>query len=185
MTTCVLVPLAEGFEEIEALTVVDVLRRAGVAVTTAAVAGELTVEGKHGVPVVADALLADLASDRFDMVVLPGGVPGVPNLQANPTVAEVVRAHAERGDWVCAICAAPAVLGDLGLLDDKRATIHPGWADKLNCGEFREETIVRDGRIVTSRGPGTALPFALTLAKLLVGEPKAATVAAAMVTTLP
>jgi len=183
--TCVLVPLAEGFEELEALSVVDVLRRAEVEVTTAAVAGERTVTGKHGVPVVADALLADVAGDRFDMVVLPGGVPGVPNLQADPTVAKVVRAHAERGDWVCAICAAPAVLGDLGLLDDKRATIHPGWADKLTCGDFREETIVRDGRTVTSRGPGTALPFALTLAKLLVGEEKAAAVAVAMVTTLP
>lgn len=183
--TCVLVPLAEGFEEIEALTVVDVLRRAEVDVTTAAVGTERTVRGKHDVPVIADALLSDVAADRFDMVVLPGGVPGVPNLQASSTVSEVVRAHAERGDWVCAICAAPAVLGDLGLLDDKRATIHPGWADKLTCGEFREETVVRDGRTVTSRGPGTALPFALSLAKLLVGEHKAAAVAAAMVTTLP
>jgi len=181
----VLVPLAEGFEEVEALTSVDVLRRAEVEVITAAVAGDRTVTGKHGVPIVADTLLADVADQQFEMVVLPGGVPGVPNLQADPTVASVVRRLAGDDRWVCAICAAPAVLGDLGLLDDRAATIHPGWADKLTCGDFREETVVRDGRFVTSRGPGTALPFALTLAKLLVGEEKAAAVAAAMVTSLP
>jgi protein deglycase len=183
--TKVLVPLAEGFEEVEALTVVDVLRRAEVAVVTAAVAGERTVTGKHGIPVVADTALADVADEHFTMVVLPGGVPGVPNLMQDETVAAVVRAHAERDDWVCAICAAPALLGDLGLLDDRKATIHPGWRDKLSCGEFSEELIVRDGRFVTSRGPGTAMPFALTLAGLLVGHDKAAAVAAAMVTTMP
>jgi len=181
----VLVPLAEGFEEVEALTVVDVLRRSEVEVVTAAVGTEATVAGKHGIPVVADQLLTAVADQAFDMVVLPGGVPGVPNLMEDATVAQVVRAQAERGEWVCAICAAPAVLGNLGLLDDKRATIHPGWRDKLVAGEYREETVVRDGKVVTSRGPGTAMPFALTLAKLLVGEEKAGEVAAGMVTTLP
>jgi len=181
----VLVPLAEGFEEVEALTVVDVLRRCEVDVSTAATGAERTVVGKHGIPVVADTLLSDVADEHFTMVVLPGGVPGVPNLMQDETVAKVVRAHAERNDWICAICAAPAVLGDLGLLDDRRATIHPGWRDKLTCGEFSEDLVVRDGRYVTSRGPGTAIPFALTLAKLLVGEEKAAATAAAMVTRLP
>lgn len=181
----VLVPLAEGFEEIEALTVVDVLRRCEVEVVTAAVGVGGTVVGKHGIPVVADQLLTAVADQTFDMVVLPGGVPGVPNLKLDPTVAQVVRAQAQRGEWVCAICAAPALLDDLGLLDGKAATIHPGWRDKLVAGEYREETVVRDGKIITSRGPGTAMPFALTLAKLLVGEDKAGAVAAAMVTQLP
>ncbi len=181
----VLVPLATGFEEVEGLTVVDVLRRAGVEVVTAAVGEDRTVTGKHGIPVIADRRLAQVADEAFDMVVLPGGVPGVPNLQADETVARVVRAQADAGRWVCAICAAPAVLGDLGLLDGRAATIHPGWRDKLVAGEYREETVVRDGRFVTSRGPGTAMPFALTLAALLVGEETAREVAAAMVTTMP
>lgn len=181
----VLVPLAEGFEEVEALTVVDVLRRCEVTVVTAAVGGDGPVVGKHGIPVVADVALPAVADEAFDMVVLPGGVPGVPNLMEDATVARVVRAQADRGEWVCAICAAPALLGQLGVLDDKAATIHPGWRDKLVAGEYREETVVRDGKVVTSRGPGTALPFALTLARLLVGEEKAGAVAAAMVTTLP
>ncbi len=182
--TRVLVPLAEGFEEIEALTVVDVLRRAEIEVVTAGV-GRRQIVGKHGVRVIADQVLDEVADQRFAMVVLPGGVPGVPNLADDPTVARVVRAHADEGAWVTAICAAPSILGDLGLLDGKQATIHPGWRDKLTCGTFSEETVVRDGKVVTSRGPGTALPFALTLAGLLVGEDKAAEVAAAMVTSLP
>ena len=182
--TRVLVPLAEGFEEVEALTVVDVLRRAEVEVVTAGV-GRRQIAGKHGVRVIADQVLAEVADQAFDMVVLPGGVPGVPNLAADETVTRVVMAHAEREAWVTAICAAPSILGDLGLLDDKSATIHPGWKDKLTCGDYREETVVRDGKVVTSRGPGTALPFALTLARILVGEEKAGEVAAGMVTELP
>lgn len=180
----VLVPLAEGFEEIEALTVVDVLRRAEVEVVTAGV-GRRQLAGKHGVRVIADRMLDEVADQIFDMVVLPGGVPGVPNLAAEPAVARVVEAHAEAGAWVTAICAAPSILGDLGLLDDKTATIHPGWRDKLTCATFSEDTVVRDGKVVTSRGPGTALPFALTLAGILVGRDKAGEVAAAMVTSLP
>ena len=181
----VIVPLATGFEEVEALTVVDVLRRAEVEVITAAVGGQQMVTGKHGIPVMADRQLGEVVTEHFEMVVHPGGVPGVPNLDADPDVATLVRAHAQREDWVCAICAAPAVLGNLGLLDGRAATIHPGWKNKLKCGEYREETVVRDGHFVTSRGPGTALPFALSLAKILVGEEKAAEVAAGMVTTLP
>ena len=181
----VLIPLAEGFEEVEALTVVDVLRRAEVEVVTASIGVARTVTGKHAIPVIADALLGDVADDAFDMVVLPGGVPGVPNLDADPTVARVVRAAAARDSWVCAICAAPSVLGNLGLLEGRDATIHPAWRDKLSCGGYSEETVVRDGRFITSRGAGTALPFALTLAKLLAGEEKAAEEAAAMVTELP
>ncbi len=182
--TRVLVPLAEGFEEIEALTVVDVLRRAEVEVVMAGV-GRRQLAGKHGVRVIADTVLEEVADQTFDMLVLPGGVPGVPNLAADATVARVVEAHAASGAWVTAICAAPSILGDLGLLDGKAATIHPGWRDKLTCDDYREETVVRDGKVVTSRGPGTALPFALTLARILVGEEKAGAVAAAMVTTLP
>jgi len=183
--TRVLVPLAEGFEEVEALTVVDVLRRAEVDVVTAATGTDRHVTGKHAITVVADRMLADVADSTFDMVVLPGGVPGVPNLAADPTVARVVRAAADREDWVCAICAAPSVLGDLGLLEGRAATIHPAWRDKLTCGDYSEDTVVRDGKFVTSRGPGTALPFALTLATLLAGEDKAREVAAGMVTELP
>ena len=182
--TRVLIPLAEGFEEIEALTVVDVLRRVGVEVVAAGV-GRRQVSGKHGVRVIADAVLGEVADQSFEMIVLPGGVPGVPNLASDPTVAQIVRAHAGDGAWIAAICAAPSILGDLGLLDGKQATIHPGWRDKLTGGSYREETVVLDGRVVTSRGPGTALPFALTLARLLVGESRAAEVASAMVTTLP
>jgi protein deglycase len=182
--TRVLVPLAEGFEEIEALTVVDVLRRAEVEVVTAGV-GRRQISGKHGIRVIADSVLAEVADQSFEMIVLPGGVPGVPNLADDPTVARIVQAHAENGAWITAICAAPSILNDLGLLEGKRATIHPSWRDRLTAGTYTEETVVRDGKVVTSRGPGTALPFALTLARLLVGEAKAAEVASAMVTTLP
>ncbi len=181
----VIVPLAEGFEEVEALTVVDVLRRAEVDVITAAVGGQQLVTGKHGIPVMADREIGEVVDEHFEMVVLPGGVPGVPNLDADEDVARLVLAHAERDVWVCAICAAPAVLGNLGLLEGRAATIHPGWKDKLKSGEYREDTVVRDGRFITSRGPGTAMPFALSLAKILVGEEKAAQVAAGMVTALP
>jgi protein deglycase len=183
--TRVLVPLAEGFEEVEALTVVDVLRRAEVEVVTASTGADRHVTGKHTITVLADRMLRDVAAQPFDMVVLPGGVPGVPNLAADPMVAQVVQAAADREDWVCAICAAPSVLGDLGLLRDRAATIHPGWRDKLRCGDYSEDAVVRDGKFVTSRGAGTALPFALTLAVLLAGEEKAREVAAGMVTELP
>jgi protein deglycase len=183
--TTVLIPLAEGFEEVEALTVVDVLRRAEVEVITASIGDTLRVTGKHAITVEADQMLDEVADRPFDMVVLPGGVPGVPNLAADPRVAEVVETAAGRDAWVCAICAAPSVLGDLGLLRERVATIHPGWRDKLSCGDYSEASVVLDGKFVTSRGAGTALPFALTLAKLLAGEDKAREVAAGMVTELP
>ena len=180
--TRVLVPLAEGFEEVEALTVVDVLRRAEVEVVTAGV-GRRQIAGKHGVRVIADQVLAEVADQAFDMVVLPGGVPGVPNLAADETVTRVVMAHAEREAWVTAICAAPFVLHAHGLIPrGARITSHPSVADDLKTYDYHEDRVVKDGDILTSRGPGTAMEFALTLAEMLAGSDVRSDLEAAMLT---
>ncbi len=176
-----LVFLAPGFEEIEALTPIDVLRRAGVAVTTVSITSQLAVEGAHGVPVVADALIADTDLDGADWLVLPGGMPGASNLAACPKLVEALKAQDARGAGIAAICASPSVvLGPLGLLQGKNATCYPGMEEGMTGARVRVDAAVVEGNIVTGRGPACALPFALAIAAEIVGEEKAAQVAAAM-----
>ena len=167
----VLVPLAEGFEEIEAITVVDLLRRANVEVRTAALAGP-RVTGSHGITVEADLTLGDVRAADYDMIVLPGGMPGADHLKKDARVVGLLREFASTGRYAAAICAAPGVLAHAGLLDGREATSYPGFLGQDSAPGIRlsESPVVIDGKVVTSRGPGTAIDFALALIGLLEGK---------------
>ncbi len=167
----VLVPLAEGFEEIEAVTVIDILRRAGVEVLTAGLEpGPVT--GSHGIGVVADATLDEALDQDFDMMALPGGLPGADHLENDPRIATMLRRLADSGRFTAAICAAPRVLAAAGLLDGRSATSYPGFLDPQRTPglELSEAAVVEDGTVITSRGPGTAMDFALALVERLAGQ---------------
>lgn len=173
----VLVPLAEGFEEIETVTPVDLLRRAGAEVTVAAL-GSLDVTGRSGMTLRADATLASVESREFDVIVLPGG-PGVKHLRADSRVRPLVQRHAAAQRWIAAICAAPTVLHDAGLLAGRRYTAHFSVANELPA-ILAEERVVVDGLLITSRGAGTALDFGLTLVAKLFSSAKSVEVARAI-----
>jgi 4-methyl-5(b-hydroxyethyl)-thiazole monophosphate biosynthesis len=166
----VLVPLAEGFEEIEAVAIVDLLRRAGIEVHTAALARR-EVTGSHGITVHADIGIDEAVAAEYDMIVLPGGLPGAHQLKADARVIELLKQFAATGRYTAAICAAPSVLAHAGLLDGRNATSFPGFLSPKSAPGIRlsEDAVVVDGRVATSRGPGTALPFALALIELLEG----------------
>lgn len=168
----VLVPLAEGFEEIEAITVIDLLRRAGIEVVVAGLQpGHVT--GSHGITVVPDTDLDTALQSQFDMVALPGGMPGSAKLAADARLLAFLQRQAKSGQYIAAICAAPSVLAKAGLLSGKRATSYPGFlgADNAPGATILDEVVVKDDRVVTSRGPGTAMDFALALIECLEGEP--------------
>lgn len=167
----VLVPIADGAEEIEAVTVIDTLRRADIAVQVAAVGPERTVTCSRGVVVTADVLLADTDGRTFEAIVLPGGMPGARHLHENRRLGALLTAQHARGGVIGAICAAPAVvLAPAGILDGRDATCHPGFMDHLPEGRRRTDRVVIDGHVITSRGPGTALEFALALVERLRGR---------------
>lgn len=157
--------LADGFEEIEAVTIIDVLRRGEVAVTTASLAGK-HVRGSHDIAIESDALLDRLQVENFDALVLPGG-PAAKTLREEPRVQATIKAAAAAGKLVAAVCAAPTALEAAGVLRGKRATSYPG--NPLPSAHFVEERVVEDGNIVTSRGPGTTMAFALKLVERLSG----------------
>jgi 4-methyl-5(b-hydroxyethyl)-thiazole monophosphate biosynthesis len=167
----VLVPLARGFEEIEAVTVIDVLRRAGLEVVVAALAGE-TVEGAHGIRVATERPLAAVTGADFDAIVLPGGQPGSDHLRADERVRALVQTLARAGKIVAAICAAPTVLEAAGVLAGRRATAFPG--EELPSADYSFDRVVEDGNVITSRAAGTAMEFALTLVRRLAGHRAAA-----------
>jgi protein deglycase len=160
-----LVLLADGFEEIEAVTIIDVLRRAEVEVHVAALGGE-SATGSHGIVVLADGPLARVDASQFDAVVLPGGMPGAKHLSEDARVQQILREAAASGKLVAAICAAPTALEAAGVLSGKRATSYPGF--KLPSAQYSEDRVVEDGNVITSRGVGTALEFALKLVERLV-----------------
>jgi 4-methyl-5(b-hydroxyethyl)-thiazole monophosphate biosynthesis len=172
---CLLFP---GFEEIETLAPVDLLRRAGAQVVLASLTGEKLVTGRCQVTVQADAALAEVADHPFDLLVLPGG-PGVKAVRAQGRAAELARHFVQAGRAVAAICAAPTVLADAGLLAGRRYTAHFSVHDELP-GALAGERVVEDGPLITSRGAGTALEFGLALVRRLLGEAKAREVAAAI-----
>jgi 4-methyl-5(b-hydroxyethyl)-thiazole monophosphate biosynthesis len=181
MTKKVLCLLVPGFEEIETVTPIDLLRRAGVEVVTASLTGEKLVAGRCGMRLEADAALADVgegAKGAFDLLFIPGG-PGVKALRADGRPARLARQFAEAGKLVAAICAAPTVLQDAGLLADRRYTAHFSVHDELPLA-LAGERVVEDGPLITSRGAGTALEFGLALVKQLLGEAKAREIAAAI-----
>jgi 4-methyl-5(b-hydroxyethyl)-thiazole monophosphate biosynthesis len=173
-----LVPLAEGFEEIEAVTIVDVLRRASIEVVTASL-GESPVRGSHGIAVAADRKLDAVLGEEFDAVVLPGGMPGSRTLRDDARVREVIQRAARTEKLVAAVCAAPIALEAAGVLAGKRATVYPG--NELPSARVVDERVVVDGRLVTSRGPGTALEFALVVVEKLAGVDAAEKLRTAMI----
>ena len=173
----VLVLLAAGFEEIEAITIVDLLRRGGVEAHTASL-GPREVTGSHGITVIADLTLDSVDPGDYAMVVLPGGLPGADHLKADARVIAMLRRFAAAGGFVAAICAAPGVLAHAGLLEGRTATSYPGFlrADSAPGLRLSEDPVVVDGKIVTSRGPGTAIEFGLALIGLLEGSQAARSV---------
>ena len=180
MNKTALVPIAEGSEELEAVTIIDVLRRAVAEVTVASVAS-LQVTASRKVKLVADCLIADCMDKTFDLVVLPGGLPGAENLRDCTPLIDMLKSQKQAGRFYAAICAAPAVaLAPHGLLDGKQATCYPSCADTLPDRTQADRRVVVDGNCITSQGPGTALEFAIELARQLFDDTRAQQVAEAM-----
>lgn len=167
----VLIPLAPGFEEIEAITVVDILRRADIEVVIAGTEAS-PIQGRCKIKVVTDTRLEDVVEQDFDMVVLPGGLEGTENLKKNPLISKLLRKMEKTGKYISAICAAPTVLSAIGLIKGRRLTSHPSVKDSISEATYLEERVVVDGHLVTSRAPGTAMEFAYKLVEILVGEGK-------------
>ena len=166
----VLIHLATGFEEIEALTVCDLLRRVDVEVQTVSMTGEKIVEGAHGIRVEADGMFDPAKYDDCSMIVLPGGLPGAFNLQDHKGLEEQIRKFAEADRPLAAICAAPLVFGAHGVLKGRNATIYPGMEANLTGAAAVDQPVVRDGNLITSQGPGTAMEFALEIVNFFRGE---------------
>lgn len=178
----VLVPLAPGFEELEAITIIDLLRRANIEVTTAGL-DDQPVRASRGNIIIPDTSIDNIMHDTFDMIVLPGGLPGANNLRDNQQVQTLIKQQHAQGKLLGAICAAPRALAAAGVLDGKTITCYPGALDEIGETNFQitEKEIVADGNIVTSRGPGTAMDFALELIELLSDKNMRQTVSAQMV----
>ena len=174
--------LADGFEEVEALTVVDLLRRADIRCEMVSISDSLELVGRSRIHVKADRLFEDVRFDDADLLVLPGGMPGTLHLAGHAGLCDLLKdKEADKHVLIGAICAAPTVLGGLGLLKDKKATCFPGMEDQLKCARHSVKKVVKDERIITSRGLGTAVPFALRLIEDLEGEERAQDVAQGIV----
>ncbi len=162
--------LADGFEEVEALTPVDMIRRCEIDIATVGV-GNQSVMGSHGIPVLANITDNDIVlDDSLDMIILPGGMPGTLNLEKNKNVQRAIDFCAKNDRYIAAICAAPSILGHKGLLEGKKAVCYPGFEEQLQGAKVGTEPVCVDGKIITSRGAGTAMPFAFELVKLLTSE---------------
>ncbi|MEF2686017.1 MAG: DJ-1 family glyoxalase III [Lachnospiraceae bacterium] len=162
--------LADGFEEIEGLTVVDILRRAGIDISMISINGKKKVTGAHGIALDTDEDIAQCDLDGLDMLVLPGGMPGTTNLAACEKLTEALKKADQEKRGIAAICAAPSVLGDLGFLKGKKAVCYPGLESRLTGAEVLAVPVVTDGHITTSRGMGTAIAFALELTRRMKDE---------------
>jgi protein deglycase len=180
-----IVLLADGFEDVEAVTPIDYLRRAGIEVTTASISESLTVTSKWGgIKMTANSTLTDIVkqgTDRWDAIIAPGGMPGSTNLAASKETGSLIKKMATDGKLVCAICAAPAlVLAPLGLLNGKKFTCYPGMEEKVTNGKWSDNHVVTDGNIITSRGAGTAGVFAVTIIEKLLDKTTAQKIADAV-----
>jgi len=169
MSKKVLVPLAPGFEEIEAITSIDVLRRAGIEVVTVSL-NSIDVKGAHNIPIIADKRIKQIKIEEFDGILLPGGMPGAKNLKENSQILKFVRQINENKLMVAAICAAPMVLETAGILENINATSYPSFKKEVPSCNYKEERVVKDGNIITSRGAGVALEFALEVVEYLEGK---------------
>lgn len=176
----VLVPLANGSEELEAVTVLNILRRAGIEAVSASLDGH-PIRGSRGTMLIPDTSLDEALKRDFDMVVLPGGQPGTNNLKSDARIIKLLQHMATKGRYVCAICAAPSVMAAAGLLDGKHATSFPGALDAFPKVSRQPQAVVEDGKLITSRGPGTAMDFALTLVERLAGKARRDEVEAGLV----
>lgn len=176
----VVVFLANGCEEVEALAPIDVLRRSDVDVTSVSISDSLEITGGHNIKIMADCFFEDINFDEVNMVVLPGGLGSRDNLMAHKGVTDICKKFAKEGKYVTSICASPSVLGENGILEGKKAICYPGFESQLKGAEIINENVVVDGNIITSKGPGTALDFALKLAEVTAGKEKAIEVAKGM-----
>lgn len=165
--------LADGFEEVEALAAVDMIRRAGISLKTVGVVNKL-INGAHGIKVECDVLCDEIKlDDALEAVVLPGGMPGTLNLEKNETVQKAIDYAADNGKLICAICAAPSILGHKGLLKGKEAIAYPGFEKDLEGAIISEDAVVRDGNIITAKGAGVAVDFGLEIVSAVSGRAKA------------
>ena len=164
--------LAEGFEEIEALTPVDVLRRAGLVVQTVSIMDEQVVAGAHGVPVLADKMFAEINPEDAEMILLPGGLPGATNLDAHEGLGQLISDFAKAEKPLAAICAAPLVFGNRGLLQGKKATCYPGFETYLQGAEYTAALVEKDANFITGKGPGAAMEFAFAIVERYCGIDK-------------
>lgn len=163
----ILIPLAAGFEEIEAVTNIDVLRRAGLDVMTAGL-GSREIKGDHGIKIEADTEISEVSSDDLSAVVLPGGMPGAANLRDSAELLKIIKEVYEADKLCAAVCAAPMVLEAAGILAGKNATSYPGFDKEMPSCNYREERVVIDGNIITGRGPGVAMEFAMAIVEYLL-----------------
>ena len=162
--------LSDGCEEIEALTVVDTLRRTGLDITMISINESTSVTGSHGIPFIADTTFENVNFDEYDAIVLPGGMPGTIHLGEHEGVVSIVKDFFAKGNLVCAICAAPSVLGAAGILQGRHATCHPGFEEKLTGAITSTDPVVTHGNVITSRGMGTSIDFALAIVKYLKND---------------
>lgn len=175
--------LATGFEEVEALAPVDILRRGGVEIKTVSITGQLIVESAHGVGIRADVLFEDIDPTSGDLLMLPGGLPGATNLNEHEGLRKALVAQNERGGRIAAICAAPLVLGGLGLLEGKKATCYPGFEKYMTGATYTADLCTVDGNITTGRGPAAVLPYSYALLEQFVGAEAAKQVRDGMIYT--
>ena len=164
--------LADGFEEIEALTPVDILRRAGLSVKTVSVMGDQVVAGAHGVPVMADMMFDEVNAEDAEMILLPGGLPGATNLDAHQGLSQMIMDFAREEKPLAAICAAPLVFGNRGLLEGKKATCYPGFETYLKGAQYTAALVEKDGNFITGKGPGAAMEFAFAIVEKYCGMDK-------------
>ncbi len=171
-----LIFLGTGYEEVEMLTVVDMLRRAGISINMVSITGQKEVTGSHNVTIIADQLISEADFNEAEILILPGGIPGTPNLRACEPLCAQLRSFAQNGKWIAAVCAAPSILGELNILKNKKATCFPSFADKLATGEYIKQPVVIDDKVITSRGMGTCIEFAGAIIEALKDKETADTV---------
>lgn len=181
MAKSIYVFLAEGFEEVEAVTTIDLLRRAGLPTHIVAVGDRASVTGAHGIVIQGDLLIDEVYSADVDALVLPGGLPGVTNLKASAKLRSLIEEAAAASKLLAAICAAPSILGELGLLEGLQATAYPGFEQYLTGAEAQPKAVVRSGQFITGRSAGATIDFALAIIEALAGREQADAVASAIV----